>query len=133
MNSMKKAILFDDESYSNSSEPHYISDLMDYDYETKVIKNLENCLRILETEQIGVVVIHHLDFKQVEAMREISPDTKYIGYSKLASFYHEPKTIGYEFNETMEAYYDGVIGLGYEKPLSLFEVLDKINQVSELI
>ncbi|HRZ85424.1 MAG TPA: hypothetical protein P5277_01460 [Candidatus Paceibacterota bacterium] len=129
---MKKAILFDDESCNKSLELYYLNDLKDYDYATRLIRNLKDCLKILKTEQIGVVIIHHLDFKQVDVMREVSPDTKYIGYSSNVSFYHKIGTIGYEFNETMEAYYDGVIGLGSKKPLSLFELLNEINKFSDL-
>ena len=93
------------------------------DHEAIFVRTIYEALEQAKQENFDYILIHHMDFNGVRALRKISPNSKYIGFSGNTFPGTSRNSIGYEFRERMLQDYNIVA--------SPKDLVDKIKEIFE--
>lgn len=100
------ALIFEDEQHKIHCRRIWKRALEGAGYHTKDTTYLDEALEFLRAKSADIVVVHHMDFSEIDALRQASSKSTYIAYSGNCRRKPEKGSMGEEFNRRMLEHYD---------------------------
>jgi hypothetical protein len=101
-----------------------------HDADSVWTKSLEETLKLMKSKAFDLVIIHHADFPDADAIRSAYPKVKLAAYS--GNFRYSPNTnpntLGYALERAIEKHYDFLI---FDEERDIPRILEQISADSK--
>jgi len=83
-----------------------------FGHQTTFTKSIDEAVGIARQEQFDWILIHHINFEGIKRLREVSPNSKYLGLSGnvFPEYIALPHLVSYAYKQKMLKDYDVVVG-----------------------